>query len=114
MTTSGIDPTVPPSGPGCVECEAEQRLVGAPAAVRACGHVGCCDTSPSQHATAHFRETGHPVIRSYEPGEEWFWDFPRTTSSTAPPWRRPQHHPVAQDVPGPEGRVPDDWERFVH
>ncbi|MDF5752372.1 UBP-type zinc finger domain-containing protein [Spongiactinospora sp. TRM90649] len=40
-----------------------------------CGHIGCCDSSPNRHATAHFNDTGHPVIRSYEPGEEWRWCF---------------------------------------
>ena len=36
-----------------------------------CGQVGCCDDSPNRHATAHVRETGHPVIASFEPGEPW-------------------------------------------
>jgi monovalent cation:H+ antiporter-2, CPA2 family len=36
-----------------------------------CGAVGCCDDSKNEHATAHFRETGHPIIRSLEPGEDW-------------------------------------------
>ncbi|WP_405684653.1 UBP-type zinc finger domain-containing protein [Streptomyces sp. NBC_00057] len=40
-----------------------------------CGHVGCCDSSPLQHATAHFKETGHPVMRSFEAGESWRWCF---------------------------------------
>lgn len=40
-----------------------------------CGHVGCCDDSPHQHASRHAGETGHPVIRSLEPGEEWSWCF---------------------------------------
>ena len=40
-----------------------------------CGTIGCCDSSPLRHATAHFRETGHPVMRSVEPGEEWRWCF---------------------------------------
>lgn len=40
-----------------------------------CGEVGCCDDSPNRHATAHFTDTGHPVIRSVEPGEEWFWCY---------------------------------------
>ncbi|AXE80108.1 UBP-type zinc finger domain-containing protein [Streptomyces atratus] len=40
-----------------------------------CGHVGCCDSSPLQHATAHFKETGHPVMRSFESGESWRWCF---------------------------------------
>lgn len=38
-----------------------------------CGRVGCCDDSPGKHAAAHFRLTGHPVLRSYEPDEEWYW-----------------------------------------
>ncbi len=40
-----------------------------------CGHVGCCDDSPAKHATAHAGETGHPIIRSVEPGEDWSWCF---------------------------------------
>jgi hypothetical protein len=40
-----------------------------------CGRVGCCDSSPRRHATAHFHSTGHPVIRSLEPGEAWRWCF---------------------------------------
>jgi uncharacterized UBP type Zn finger protein len=36
-----------------------------------CGHVGCCDDSKNKHASAHFRATNHPVIRSLEPGENW-------------------------------------------
>ena len=41
----------------------------------ACGHVGCCDSSPNRHATKHFRSTGHPLIRSLEQGEEWLWCY---------------------------------------
>jgi uncharacterized UBP type Zn finger protein len=40
-----------------------------------CGHVGCCDNSPHRHATAHYRDTGHPIIRSAEPGETWSWCY---------------------------------------
>jgi Zn-finger in ubiquitin-hydrolases and other protein len=40
-----------------------------------CGHVGCCDDSPNRHATAHFHATGHPVMRSHEPGEDWGWCY---------------------------------------
>jgi Zn-finger in ubiquitin-hydrolases and other protein len=40
-----------------------------------CGHVGCCDSSPPRHATVHFQQTGHPVMRSAEPGESWRWCF---------------------------------------
>jgi len=40
-----------------------------------CGHVGCCDQSPHRHATAHFRHTRHPLMRSLEPGEDWGWCY---------------------------------------
>ena len=40
-----------------------------------CGQIGCCDSSPNRHATAHNRETGHPIIRSIEPGEDWSWCY---------------------------------------
>ena len=40
-----------------------------------CGHVGCCDSSPNRHATAHARGTAHPIIRSLEPGEDWSWCY---------------------------------------
>jgi Zn-finger in ubiquitin-hydrolases and other protein len=40
-----------------------------------CGHVGCCDNSPRRHATAHWHTTQHPIIRSFEPGEQWGWCY---------------------------------------
>jgi uncharacterized UBP type Zn finger protein len=40
-----------------------------------CGHVGCCDSSPNRHATAHSRESGHPLVRSVQPGEDWVWCY---------------------------------------
>ena len=40
-----------------------------------CGKIGCCDSSPNKHATAHGRESGHPIIRSAEPGEDWSWCY---------------------------------------
>jgi Zn-finger in ubiquitin-hydrolases and other protein len=40
-----------------------------------CGHVGCCDDSPNRHATAHFHATRHPIIQSFEPGEDWRWCY---------------------------------------
>jgi uncharacterized UBP type Zn finger protein len=40
-----------------------------------CGRVGCCDDSKNQHATRHYHASGHPLIRSYEPGEDWWWCY---------------------------------------
>ena len=41
----------------------------------ACGHVGCCDSSKNRHATRHYHQTGHPLVRSIEPGETWTWCY---------------------------------------
>jgi uncharacterized UBP type Zn finger protein len=40
-----------------------------------CGHVGCCDSSPNRHATKHWHATSHPIVQSYQPGEDWRWCF---------------------------------------
>ncbi|NUU17749.1 UBP-type zinc finger domain-containing protein [Cellulomonas humilata] len=114
MTETTIDPTVPPSGTGCVECDATDGWWFHLRRCATCGHVGCCDTSPSQHATAHFRETGHPVMRTFEPGEDWFWSYPTDDYTDGPALAAPEHRPLEQTVPGPAGRVPDDWRRRLH
>jgi uncharacterized UBP type Zn finger protein len=66
---------VTPSAEGCEDC----LKIGAKwlhlRLCMTCGHVGCCDSSPNRHATKHFRSTGHPVIKSFEPGEEWGWCY---------------------------------------
>ena len=41
-----------------------------------CGHVGCCDSSKNKHATKHFHATEHPIIKSFEPDEEWGYCYP--------------------------------------
>ncbi|GEK23407.1 UBP-type zinc finger domain-containing protein [Cellulomonas xylanilytica] len=114
MTETAIDPTVPPSGTGCLECDATDGWWFHLRRCATCGHVGCCDTSPSQHATAHFRETGHPVMRTFEPGEDWFWDYTSDDYAQGPALAAPEHRPVEQTVPGPAGRVPDDWRSRLH
>jgi hypothetical protein len=112
---TGIDPTVPPSGAGCVEC-----LGGASPGwwfhlrrCAQCGHVGCCDSSPSRHARAHFDAAGHRYIQSYEPSEDWFWDFADEDYATGPVLAPPRHHPEEQPAPGPAGAVPADWVRHL-
>jgi hypothetical protein len=113
--TSAIDPSVPPSGTGCVECEAGGGWWFHLRRCARCGHVGCCDSSPSRHARAHAEATGHPIIRSFEPGESWFWDF-RTDEfiEDGPELAAPPSHPREQPAPGPLGRVPADWKRHLH
>jgi uncharacterized UBP type Zn finger protein len=59
--------------PGCEEC---LKIGGQWVHLRvclSCGKVGCCDSSPNQHATRHARSDGHPILRSIEPGEDWSW-----------------------------------------
>ncbi|MDQ2959822.1 MAG: UBP-type zinc finger domain-containing protein [Candidatus Dormibacteraeota bacterium] len=66
-----------PSGAGCVECMAAGRRDWVHLRMcQECGHIGCCDNSPGRHATAHFGSASHPIIRSYEPGEDWFYCYP--------------------------------------
>ncbi|GHF55789.1 hypothetical protein GCM10010218_41680 [Streptomyces mashuensis] len=65
-----------PTAEGCADCLALGRQDWVHLRLcLACGHVGCCDSSPLKHATAHFHDTSHPVIRSFEPGEEWRWCY---------------------------------------
>jgi uncharacterized UBP type Zn finger protein len=60
---------------GCVDCLASGGKWLHLRICLSCGHVGCCDDSPSRHATAHYHETAHPIIRSLEPGEDWSWCY---------------------------------------
>jgi hypothetical protein len=66
---------VAPSGSGCVECLGTGGHWLHLRMCQTCGHVGCCDSSPGRHATAHFRTKGHALVRSYEPGEDWYWCY---------------------------------------
>ncbi|MDQ3211076.1 MAG: UBP-type zinc finger domain-containing protein [Acidobacteriota bacterium] len=68
-------PDVAPRTRGCEECLAIGSRWMHLRLCRSCGHVGCCDSSPNRHATGHFRTTGHPVVRSFEPGEVWSWCY---------------------------------------
>jgi CPA1 family monovalent cation:H+ antiporter len=61
---------------GCEECLRDGTRWVHLRLCLSCGHVGCCDSSPQKHATAHYRDTAHPVMRSIEPGEAWRWCYP--------------------------------------
>src|SRR4051794_9385878 len=69
-----IDPAATPSSAGCIDCDRDGSWWVHLRRCAECGHVGCCDDSLNTHATAHFHETGHRIIQSFEPGEDWFWD----------------------------------------
>lgn len=110
----GVDVGVPPSGTGCAECEAAGGWWVHLRRCASCGHIGCCDSSPQQHATAHHAQTGHRYMRSFEPGEDWYWDYTEQAVVEGPPLVPPQSRPDDQPAPGPAGRVPADWRTQIH
>jgi hypothetical protein len=109
-----IDPEVPPSGDGCVECLATGGWWFHLRRCAHCGHVGCCDSSPSQHASHHAADAQHSVVQSFEPDEDWLWDYELQEFVEGPVLTPPHHHPLDQPVPGPAGRVPVGWEHQLH
>ena len=115
MTSTPVDVTVPPSGTGCAECLPDPEAWWFHLRRCAeCGHIGCCDSSPSQHGSRHAAESGHPIIQSFEPGESWFWDFRTESMVDGPELAPPTSHPTEQTVPGPADRVPADWQSRLH
>ncbi len=76
--------------------------------------MGCCDSSPSQHASKHAAATGHPIITSFEPGEDWFFDYEKQEMIKGVELLPPHSHPKNQPAPGPAGRVPANWESLLH
>ena len=71
-----IAENVTPSADGCEDC---LKIGGWWVHLRlceSCGHVGCCDNSPNRHATKHYKATDHPIIKSFEPGEDWIYCYP--------------------------------------
>ncbi|MEO7719595.1 MAG: UBP-type zinc finger domain-containing protein [Capsulimonas sp.] len=110
----GINETVTPSGEGCVECLANGGWWLHLRRCAECGHIGCCDNSPSQHATHHYHETSHPIITSFEPEENWFYDYQTQEYVEGPSLAPPDAHPEDQPVPGPHGKPPHNWQSLLH
>ena len=80
---------VEPSALGCEDClKIGDRWVHL-RICKECGHVGCCDNSKNKHATKHYHASGHPVIRSFEPFEEWGWCYVEEVAMEPAP--QPQH-----------------------
>ena len=111
----GINLKARPTGNGCSECLASpdgwwfhlRRCAE-------CGHIGCCDSSPSQHASRHAAATGHPIITSFEPNEHWFYDYEKQAMIEGMRLLAPQAHPEDQPTPGPTERVPANWESLLN
>ena len=66
---------VTPGSEGCAECLVKGDTWVHLRLCLTCGHVGCCDSSKNKHATKHFQATGHPIMKSFEPGENWGWCY---------------------------------------
>jgi uncharacterized UBP type Zn finger protein len=83
---------VTPSGQGCKEClEIGSTWVHLRLCM-VCGHVGCCDNSPNKHGTKHWHRSKHPVMKSFEPGEEWWWCYQDDTEIDPVFPDRPEWH----------------------
>lgn len=111
--TEGINPGAAPTGTGCVECEARSGWWVHLRRCAECGHIGCCDSSPGKHATAHYSTTGHPIMASFEPGEEWFWDYRSNEAIEGEALAPPLSRPVEQASPGPAERLPVNWREEI-
>ncbi len=72
---AGRVPPVTPNSKGCEDCLKTGDSWVHLRVCKACGHVGCCDSSKNKHATKHFHATSHPVVQSLEPGEDWLWCY---------------------------------------
>lgn len=66
---------VTPSAQGCEDCLKIGDQWVHLRMCKTCGHVGCCDSSQNKHATKHFHATGHPIVQSFEKGEDWMWCY---------------------------------------
>lgn len=84
---------VDPSATACLECTAMGSRWVHLRRCTTCGHVGCCDLSPNRHATAHHGESGHPVVQSYEPDEDWYWCYDDEVAFELPGSKPSASHP---------------------
>jgi hypothetical protein len=110
----GINTASKPSGDGCVECLATGGWWLHLRRCTECGHIACCDSSPSQHASKHAALNRHPVVASFEPGEDWFFRLRKGADDQG---RGIAAASFASGQPagtGTKGRVPSDWESLLH
>jgi hypothetical protein len=110
----GIDPDAKPKATGCEECLANGGWWLHLRRCAQCGYIGCCDSSPGQHAEKHALLTGHPIVASFEPLQHWFFDYRTGRIIKGMRLAPPRFRPREQSAPGPEGRVPHNWEALLH
>jgi len=90
---------IPPRSSGCEECLALGTSWVHLRTCLTCGHVGCCDNSVGRHATRHFQETQHPVMRSFEPDEDWGYCYVDHMFLDSIPARPREAAPVHYEAP---------------
>ena len=113
MATTDAQATRSASSEGCVECLANGGWWFHLRRCEDCGRIGCCGSSPGQHAGEHAGASGHHVMRSFEPGEDWFWDYSLNAFVGAPEPAEPAHRPLGHAVPGPADAVPANWKSLL-
>ena len=90
---------VVPSSQGCEDCRRSGARWNHLRLCMTCGHVGCCDSSPNRHATAHWHaHPDHPVIRSFEPDEDWWWCYEDQLSFDVPGSPPAPSHPTRKSL----------------
>ncbi|HEX9029862.1 MAG TPA: UBP-type zinc finger domain-containing protein [Anaerolineales bacterium] len=90
---------VTPTSDGCEECLKMGEEWVHLRLCETCGHVGCCDNSKNKHATKHAHETAHPIIKSFEPGEDWGYCYPDDVYFEELPVNKGSHHPIPNFMP---------------
>jgi hypothetical protein len=110
----GINPQSKASAIGCEECIASGGWWLHLRRCAECGHIGCCNSSPGQHAAKHAAKSNHPIVASFEPLQGWFYDYETGRVFRAIKLLSPRSHPENQPAPGPEGKVPENWESLLH
>lgn len=110
----GVNPESLAVGSSCRECQETGGWWLHLRRCAECGHIGCCDSSPNQHALKHARIAGHPVVASFEPLQNWFFDYEKRTVFRGHKLLPPDSHPDCQSAPGPKNRVPENWEELLN
>ena len=111
----GINPASKPSDDRCVECLASPK--GWWFHLRGVRSVGASDAVTVLRVSMHpsmRRQQGHPIIASFEPGEDWFFDYEKQGMIKGVELLPPHSHPSNQPVPRPAGRVPANWESLLN
>jgi hypothetical protein len=110
----GINLKSRPTGVGCEECLTTDGWWLHLRRCAECGRIGCCDSSPGQHAAKHAVQQGHPIVASFEPLHWWLYDYEMQKVFRGIRLLAPRSHPESQPAPGPEGKVPENWESLLH